>query len=317
MTIIGQDDLLGPGLTSPSWTRLTRAQPDAGLYHAHFRFMDARGKVTRPCRALPARETAAEYLTALFTGKRDTYGTGYLMRSARYEAVGGIPPFEKLLFADDALWMALDGRFVQGDRARTLLLLPPAPGQRQRRHGLAVLARRHAPLCRLPGGPRRPRPRFCASLRRPRAHLLRRLAAVALDAGPDAGDPARIGVSGRMPWKPSRASPPGCRQAWGWTGGKSLRGGLQGCGRASGSTGEAGRAPPTTPMCAGGTGAAEPGARGSWRGRIRDAPGPEGPGHSGMKVAPRLRNERGNRHRHQSLTPEGFSLNSRPALQGR
>ena len=106
MTIIGQDDLLDLDYLAVM-DALTRAQPDAGLYHAHFRFMDARGKVTRPCRALPARETAAEYLTALFTGKRDTYGTGYLMRSARYEAVGGIRAFEKLLFADDALWMAL------------------------------------------------------------------------------------------------------------------------------------------------------------------------------------------------------------------
>lgn len=106
MTIIGQDDLLDPDYLAVM-DALTRAQPDAGLYHAHFRFLNARGKTTRPCRPLPARETAAEYLTALFTGRRDTYGTGYLMRSARYEAVGGIPPFEKLLFADDALWMAL------------------------------------------------------------------------------------------------------------------------------------------------------------------------------------------------------------------
>ena len=106
MTIIGQDDLLDPDYLAVM-DALTRAQPDAGLYHAHFRFIDRRGKTTRPCRALPARETAAEYLTALFTGARDTYGTGYLMRSARYEAVGGIPAFEKLLFADDALWMAL------------------------------------------------------------------------------------------------------------------------------------------------------------------------------------------------------------------
>ncbi len=106
MTIIGQDDLLDPDYLAVM-DALTREQPDASLYHAHFRFMDGRGKVTRPSRPLPARETAAEYLTALFTGTRDTYGTGYLMRSARYEAVGGIPPFEKLLFADDALWMAL------------------------------------------------------------------------------------------------------------------------------------------------------------------------------------------------------------------
>ena len=106
LTIIGQDDLLDPNYLAVM-DALTRTHPDAGLYHAHFRFINGRGDVTRPCRPLPARETAADYLTALFTGKRDTYGTGYLMRSTRYEGVGGIPPFEKLLFADDALWMAL------------------------------------------------------------------------------------------------------------------------------------------------------------------------------------------------------------------
>ena len=111
MTIIGQDDLLGPDYLAVM-DALTRKHPDAGLYHAHFRFIDKQGKVIRPCRSLPARETAAQYLTALFTGSRDTYGTGYLMRSARYEALGGIPAFEKLLFADDALWMALmDGSY--------------------------------------------------------------------------------------------------------------------------------------------------------------------------------------------------------------
>lgn len=106
MTIIGQDDRLDPEYLAVM-DALTRERPEAGLYHAHFRFINAKGEVIRPCRSLPARETAAQYLTALFTGRRDTYGTGYLMRSARYDSVGGIPPFEKLLFADDALWMAL------------------------------------------------------------------------------------------------------------------------------------------------------------------------------------------------------------------
>lgn len=106
MTIIGQDDRLDQNYLAVM-DALTKEYPDAGLYHAHFRFINAQGGTIRPCRPLPARETAARYLTELFTGRRDTYGTGYLMRSARYEAVGGIPPFEKLLFADDALWMAL------------------------------------------------------------------------------------------------------------------------------------------------------------------------------------------------------------------
>lgn len=106
MTILGQDDLLDPNYLAVM-DRLTQKHPNAGLYHAHFRFIDAHGSVMRSCRLLPERETAGEYLTALFTGQRDTYGSGYLMRSAHYETVGGIRPFEKLLFADDALWMAL------------------------------------------------------------------------------------------------------------------------------------------------------------------------------------------------------------------
>jgi hypothetical protein len=106
MTILGQDDLLDPNYLAVMG-RLIQAHPKAGLYHSHFRFINSSGIITRPCRPLPERETAAEYLAALFTGQRDTYGTGYVMRSERYAAVGGIPPFEKLLHADDALWMAL------------------------------------------------------------------------------------------------------------------------------------------------------------------------------------------------------------------
>ena len=75
MTIVGQDDRLDPNYLATMNT-LTRSYPDAGLYHAHFRFIDAKGQVIRPCRPLPERETAAEYLRALFTGQRDTYGTG-------------------------------------------------------------------------------------------------------------------------------------------------------------------------------------------------------------------------------------------------
>lgn len=106
MTIVGQDDLLHPSYLAVM-DSLTRKHPEAGLYHAHFRFIDARGKTIRRCRPLPQRETAAEYLTALWSGQRDTYGTGYLMRSERYDALGGIPEFDTLLFADDALWMTL------------------------------------------------------------------------------------------------------------------------------------------------------------------------------------------------------------------
>ena len=106
MTFIGHDDLLDPNYLEVM-DALVRREPDAGLYFAHFRFIDGEGKTQRSCRPLPVRETAAQYVAALFSSQRDTYGSGYLYRSRRYEQVGGMPHWEHLLFADDTLWMKL------------------------------------------------------------------------------------------------------------------------------------------------------------------------------------------------------------------
>ena len=56
---------------------------------------------------VPEHETPAEYLRGRFDYKRDITGTSYAMRSADYDRVGGIPQFERLSFADDALWLSL------------------------------------------------------------------------------------------------------------------------------------------------------------------------------------------------------------------
>ena len=56
---------------------------------------------------MPTHETASEYIAALFSDTRDTYGTGYVLRSEKYDAIGGIAPWERLLFADDALWISM------------------------------------------------------------------------------------------------------------------------------------------------------------------------------------------------------------------
>jgi glycosyltransferase involved in cell wall biosynthesis len=106
MTLLSHDDVLDPNYLEVM-DRLIRDNPDAGLYQAHFRLIDEEGRVLRPCIPMPFRETAAEFLTARCNWQRDTFGTGYMMRSSDYDAVGGIPNFEKLLFADDALWLLL------------------------------------------------------------------------------------------------------------------------------------------------------------------------------------------------------------------
>jgi glycosyltransferase involved in cell wall biosynthesis len=106
MTFISHDDILDPNYLMVM-NALVRRDPDAGLYFAHFRYIDGVGKKIRSCRAIEERETVTDYMSQLFSHKRDTYGTGYLYRSKDYDSVGGMPAWNGLLFADDALWMSL------------------------------------------------------------------------------------------------------------------------------------------------------------------------------------------------------------------
>lgn len=114
LTFVGHDDLWDPHFLSVV-SDLIHSHPEASLYHTHFRLIDQAGKVLGACPGIPVEETAAQYLEARFRFKRLSYGTGFVMRSQCYEAVGGIPLFEKLLFADDALWILM----MQGSRKIT------------------------------------------------------------------------------------------------------------------------------------------------------------------------------------------------------
>lgn len=106
MTIIGHDDLLDTNYLDVM-TQLIDKNPDAGLYQAHFRLIDAEGLSIRSCYAMPTTENADTFLESRFSFQRDSFGTGYMFRSVDYEKVGGIPSYKKLLFADDALWVML------------------------------------------------------------------------------------------------------------------------------------------------------------------------------------------------------------------
>ena len=106
MTFISHDDILDPNYLEVMNAQVRR-DPNAGLYFAHFRYIDGGGKKIRSCRPIEERETATDYMSKLFSHMRDTYGTGYLYRSKDYDSVGGMPAWNGLLFADDALWMSL------------------------------------------------------------------------------------------------------------------------------------------------------------------------------------------------------------------
>ncbi len=108
LTTIGHDDLLHPEFLTVI-SRLIAEHPDANLYATHFRLIDTHGNLLRHCRPMPGRETAAEFLAARLWLLRDSFGTGHVLRSAAYDASGGIPAFPKLLYADDALFMTAIG----------------------------------------------------------------------------------------------------------------------------------------------------------------------------------------------------------------
>jgi glycosyltransferase involved in cell wall biosynthesis len=106
MTFLGHDDIFDPRFLEIIKC-LIEKNPDASLYETGSRLINAQGKTIRSCHAVAERETAAQYLAARLTYQRDALGTGFVMRSEDYDRLGGIPAFEKLLFADDALWLSL------------------------------------------------------------------------------------------------------------------------------------------------------------------------------------------------------------------
>lgn len=109
MTILGQDDLYDPNFLEVM-DNLIHQEPDASLYHAHFRFIDADGNKIVSARPMPTHETAAEYIAATFSGQRDSYGTGYVFRSALHDEIEGFPSYLNLFFADDVFWISAMSR---------------------------------------------------------------------------------------------------------------------------------------------------------------------------------------------------------------
>jgi glycosyltransferase involved in cell wall biosynthesis len=106
ITLIGHDDLLDIEYLSVM-DRLISENPHASLYQTHFRFMNANGGLIRKCKPMAPIETATDFLKSFLTNQIDVNGTGYMMRSADYDAIGGIPPYPSLLFADFELWIRL------------------------------------------------------------------------------------------------------------------------------------------------------------------------------------------------------------------
>jgi glycosyltransferase involved in cell wall biosynthesis len=106
ITLIGHDDVLDPHYLEEMSALMSR-YPDARLYQTHFRLIDSSGAEIRKSKSMAEWETAAAFLSAVLQGKFDLFGTGFMMRSGDYDALGGLPDYPNLLFADFELWMKL------------------------------------------------------------------------------------------------------------------------------------------------------------------------------------------------------------------
>lgn len=109
ITLIGHDDILLPHYLE-TMNRLIEQHPNASLYQAHFDYIDAQGVKVRGCQPMPPTLTVGGFLNGQLTQTLDSMGTGYMIRSADYDRLGGIPMhYPNLIFADYELWMRLCG----------------------------------------------------------------------------------------------------------------------------------------------------------------------------------------------------------------
>lgn len=99
ITLIGHDDLLDAHYLSVM-DRLIAQYPDAGLWQSHFRFIDSQGAEIRKCKPMEPVLSPPAFLSVLLANRLDIMGTGFMMRAADYDDIGGIPGYPNLLFAD-------------------------------------------------------------------------------------------------------------------------------------------------------------------------------------------------------------------------
>lgn len=107
ITLIGHDDILDSHYLATMDT-LINQHPNATLYQTHFRYIDSTGNTLRLCQPMDERQNAEELLSFFLKRTIDVMGTGFMMRAADYDAIGGIPGhYPNLLYADFELFINL------------------------------------------------------------------------------------------------------------------------------------------------------------------------------------------------------------------
>jgi hypothetical protein len=119
MTMIGHDDILFPHYLEEMSDLIAR-HPDASLYQAHYTYIDPEGKFLRYCQPMDERQGVGEFLACQMARTIESTGTGYLMRSADFDRLGGMPTeYPNLIFSDYTLWISLMQLGYKATSART------------------------------------------------------------------------------------------------------------------------------------------------------------------------------------------------------
>lgn len=107
MTMIGHDDLLYPDYLQ-AINDLIEKHPEASLFQAHYLYINSKGSKLRSCLPMDEVQYAHEFLACQMMQTIESTGTGYMMRSKDYDALGGMSTdFPNLIFADYKLWVQL------------------------------------------------------------------------------------------------------------------------------------------------------------------------------------------------------------------
>ena len=106
ITLIGHDDILDPHYLTVM-DELIKKYPDASLYQTHFRYIDSKGDTIKKGLPMKEKQSPEEVLKVFLRTEMDVIGTGFMMRSKDYDALGGIPDYPNLIFADFELWINL------------------------------------------------------------------------------------------------------------------------------------------------------------------------------------------------------------------
>ncbi len=106
MTIIGHDDILLPNFLDLI-NQLIELHPSASLYITKFSLIDSSGNVRRQGVQKVGLNNLDQFLQQILELRLDSFGTGYVFRGSDYRRCSGIPLFNKLIFADDALFLSL------------------------------------------------------------------------------------------------------------------------------------------------------------------------------------------------------------------